>query len=131
MIGHETLIAMRRKGRTPAGGVVVDYGFLDPFEAHFWHHPNRYDGWAVVHAKEGEPVTEAATYWAASLRVIVRVGAEVTKANLRGLLAAIQSHKPRALQVMLLDPMRAPVQCWDCADAAWKRIELSEVGSCN
>lgn len=131
MIGHEALIAMRRKGRTPAGGVVVDYGFLDPFEAHFWHRPNRYEGWAVVHAKEGEPVTEAATYWAASLRVIVRVGSEVAKASLRQLLDGLQAHNPKALQVMLLDSMRTPVEFWDFTDAAWRRIDRSEVGVCN
>lgn len=131
MIGHEALIVMRRKGRTPAGGVVVDYGFLDPFEAHFWHRPNRYEGWAVVHANEGEPVTESATYWAASLRVVVRVGSEVAKASLRRLLDGLQAHKPKTLQVILLDPMRVPAQCWDCTGSTWRRIELAEVGSCN
>lgn len=102
MLGHESLIALRRRGRKPVDGVLLDAGSLGPWlcestqlgcrssMAAVWvapsAHPDRFD----LRCVHGLPVLLAVESWQPKDRV-------------RGLVQRVREFEPAALTLLRLD----------------------------
>ena len=127
VIGHQPLIAMRRRGKVPAFGVRLDVCCVDPTQARNWHRPTAANGMAVVWVQEGETPKPEELLFLAAMPVFVFVASYASREQVRAVVDAAVQAKPRELRVAILDDQNKPVQAWGVNDGAWLRLPLTEV----
>lgn len=127
MIGHEPLIAMRRRGKIPAFGVRVDLCCVDPTQARNWHREPAANGLAVVWVLEGETPSPEDFAFLVAMPAFVFVPDFATREQVKAVVQAVEAAKPSSLRVAILDDQNKPWQAWKVQDGQWVKVSLREV----
>jgi hypothetical protein len=111
MLGHEPLLALRRKGRKPVAGVLIDAGSLGPWlgnpgrkntdrsMAHVWLYPKQ----------RAEAMD---LRFAHRLPVLLAVEAWIEKGAVRTLVQSVLAVEPASLTLLRLGPDMAAADPW-------------------